>query len=92
MQLVRRLQQLDAIAVMDDPAAAHGIRAVADVDQLILQVPRSTFGDDTLASLSAPLPLPGKDDSLTHIVSGLMQMAIGEAHKLDEAGSLDGGV
>jgi AraC-like DNA-binding protein len=35
----------------------------------------------------ATRPLPGKDDSLTHIVSGLMQMAIGEAHKLDEAGS-----
>ena len=73
-------------AIIYDPVRSYSLQNLSDVDQLILQVPRSTFGDETLARLSAPLPLPGEDDSLTHIVSGLMQMAIGAAHKLDEAG------
>ncbi|WP_071074449.1 helix-turn-helix domain-containing protein [Mesorhizobium sp. LCM 4577] len=73
-------------AIIYDPVRAYSLQNLSDVDQLILQVPRSTFGDETLARLSAPVPLPGEGDSLTHIVSGLMQMAIGEAHKLDEAG------
>ncbi len=72
-------------AIIYDPVRAYSLQNLSDVDQLILQVPRSTFGDETLARLSAPVPLPGEGDSLTHIVSGLMQMAIGEAHKLDEA-------
>jgi AraC-like DNA-binding protein len=71
-------------AIIYDPVRSYSLQNLSDVDQLILQVPRSTFGDDTLARLSAPVPLPGNDDSLTHIVSGLMQMAIGEAHRLDE--------
>ncbi len=73
-------------AIIYDPVRAYSLQNLSDVDQLILQVPRSTFGDETLARLSAPVPLPGEGDSLTHIVSGLMQMAIGEAHRLDEAG------
>ncbi|WP_181183482.1 MULTISPECIES: helix-turn-helix domain-containing protein [unclassified Mesorhizobium] len=72
-------------AIIYDPVRSYSLQNLSDVDQLILQVPRSTFGDETLARLLAPLPLPSEDDSLTHIVSGLMQMAIGKAHKLDEA-------
>ena len=72
-------------AIIYDPMRSYSLQNLSDVDQLILQVPRSTFGDETLARLASPVPLPGNDDSLTHIVSGLMQMAIGTAHKLDEA-------
>lgn len=71
-------------AIIYDPVRSYSLQNLSAVDQLILQVPRSTFGDETLARLSAPVALPGNDDSMTHIVSGLMQMAIGEAHKLDE--------
>lgn len=73
-------------AIIYDPVRTYSLQNLSDVDQLILQVPRSTFGDDTLARLTAPVPLPGEDDSMTRIVSGLMQMAIGEAARLDEAG------
>lgn len=72
-------------AIIYDPVRSYSLQNLSGVDQLILQVPRSTFGDDTLARLAAPVPLPAGDDSLTHIVSGLMQMAIGEAHHMDEA-------
>jgi len=72
-------------AIIYDPVRSYSLQNLSSVDQLILQVPRSTFGDDTLARLAAPVPLPAGDDSLTHIVSGLMQMAIGEAHRMDEA-------
>lgn len=73
-------------AIIYDPVRTYTLQNLSDVDQLILQVPRSTFGDDTLARLTAPVPMPGEDDSMTRIVSGLMQMAIGEAARLDEAG------
>ncbi|THF57797.1 helix-turn-helix domain-containing protein [Ollibium composti] len=72
-------------AIIYDPVRNYSLQNLSRVDQLILQVPRSTFGDDTLARLARPVPLPAGDDSLTHIVSGLMQMAIGEAHRMDEA-------
>jgi AraC-like DNA-binding protein len=73
-------------AIIYDPVRSYSLHNLGDVDHLILQVPRSTFGDDTLACLSAPVPLAANDDSLTHIVAGLMQMAISEAHRLDETG------
>lgn len=73
-------------AIIYDPVRSYSLQNLSDVDQLILQVPRSTFGDDTLARLALPVPLPGGDDSMTRIISGLMQMAISEAGRLDEAG------
>ncbi len=72
-------------AIIYDPVRTYSLQNLSGVEQLILQVPRSTFNDDTLARLAAPVPLPAGDDSLTHIVSGLMQMAIDEAHRLDPA-------
>jgi AraC-like DNA-binding protein len=72
-------------AVIYDPVRSYSLQNLSGVEQLILQVPRSTFNDDTLARLAAPVPLPAGDDSLTHIVSGLMQMAIDEASRLDPA-------
>ena len=73
-------------AIIYDPVRAYSLQNLSDVDQLILQVPRSTFNDDTLAQLATPVPLPADNDSLTSIVAGLMQMAITEAERLDEAG------
>lgn len=73
-------------AIIYDPVRTYSLQNLSSVDQFILQVPRSTFNDNTLARLVAPVPLPGHDDSLTHIVSGLMKMAINEAHQLDETG------
>ena len=74
-------------AVIYDPVRSYSLQNFTPVDQLILQVPRSTFGDDTLSRLSAPIPMTGEDDSLARIVYGLMQMAISEVEKLDEVGS-----
>lgn len=73
-------------AVIFDPMRSYSLLNLSDLDQLVLQVPRSTFSDETLGRLSAPVPLSGDDDSLTHVVSGLMQMAISTAHKLDAVG------
>lgn len=72
-------------AIIYDPVRNYSLQNLSNVDQLILQVPRSTFGDDTLSRLATPLPLPTDGDSLSRIVSGLMQMAITEAARLDEA-------
>lgn len=73
-------------AIIYDPMRSYSLQNVSEVDQLILQVPRSTFDDEVLTRLAAPISLPGADDSLTRIVSGLMEMAISEAQRLDEAG------
>lgn len=73
-------------AIIYDPVRNYSLQNLSDVDQLILQVPRGTFADDTLARLASPIPLPAENDSLSRIVSGLMQMAITEAEKLDETG------
>lgn len=71
--------------IIYDPVRAYSLHNVSDVDQLILQVPRSTFEDEVLSRLAAPISLPATDDSLTRIVSGLMEMAITETPRLDEA-------
>lgn len=73
-------------AIIYDPVQSYSLQNLSAVDQLILQVPRSTFTDETLARLSEPIPLLAEDDSLARIVSGLMQMAISEAARLDDAG------
>lgn len=73
-------------AIIYDPVRTYSLQNVSDVDQLILQVPRSTFEDEVLTRLAAPISLPAADDSLTRIVSGLMEMAITETQRLDEAG------
>jgi AraC-like DNA-binding protein len=73
-------------AIIYDPVRSYSLQNISDVDQLILQVPRSTFDDEVLTRLSAPIQLPEAEDSMTRIVSGLMQMAISEAQRLDEAG------
>lgn len=73
-------------AIIYDPVRTYSLQNISDVDQLILQVPRSTFDDEVLTRLAAPVSLPSADDSLTRIVSGLMEMAITEAQRLDEAG------
>lgn len=73
-------------AIIYDPVRTYSLQNVSDVDQLILQVPRSTFEDEVLTRLAAPISLPAADDSLTRIVSGLMEMAITETQSLDEAG------
>jgi AraC-like DNA-binding protein len=73
-------------AIIYDPVRTYSLQNLSAVDQLILQVPRSTFNDEALARLAEPIPLLAEDDSLARIVSGLMQMAISEAERLDEAG------
>ncbi|MDQ6437506.1 helix-turn-helix domain-containing protein [Mesorhizobium sp. LHD-90] len=73
-------------ALIYDPVRTYSLQNISDVDQLILQVPRSTFEDEVLTRLAAPISLPADDDSLTRIVSGLMEMAITETRLLDEAG------
>lgn len=73
-------------AIIYDPVRTYSLQNASDVDQLILQVPRSTFDDEVLMRLAAPIALPADDDSLTRIVSGLMEMAITETQRLDEAG------
>lgn len=70
--------------IIYDPVRSYSLQNLSSVDQLILQVPRATFDDDTLARLSRPVPLPAGDDSFVRIVSGAMRMAIGEAETLDE--------
>ena len=47
-------------AIIYDPVRRYSLQNLSDVDQLILQVPRSTFGDDTLARLASPLSLPAR--------------------------------
>ena len=71
--------------VIYDPVRSYSLQNLSTVDQLILQVPRATFNDDTLARLEKPVPLTAGDDSFVRIVSGIMQMAIGEAERLDIA-------
>ena len=70
-------------AIIYDPVRPYSLRNMSDVDQLILQVPRSTFGDEALARLAAPVPLSG--EGMTRIVCGLMRMAMSEADRLDQS-------
>ena len=71
--------------VIYDPVRSYSLENLSKVDQLILQVPRSTFSDDTLERLRLPVPLTAADDSFVRIVSGIMRMAINEAEMLDNA-------
>ncbi|WP_048646768.1 AraC family transcriptional regulator [Nitratireductor soli] len=73
-------------AIVYDPVYTYSLQNFSNVDQLILQVPRTTCGGNTLARLARPLVLPSEEHSLVRIVYSLMQMAIKEADKLDEAG------
>lgn len=73
-------------AVVYDPLRSYSLQNFSEVDQLILQVPRSTFSDGTLARLAQPVRVAADAGSLTRIVSGLMQMAIVEAEHLDSDG------
>lgn len=73
-------------AVVYDPVHTYSLQNFSNVDQLILQVPRATCGDDTLARLVRPIVLPSEENSLVRIVYSLMQMASNEADRLDEFG------
>lgn len=72
--------------IIYDPVRTYSLLNFNDVEQLILQVPRSTFEDAALTRLAAPISLSADDGSLKRIVSGLMEMAIAETQRLDEAG------
>jgi len=73
-------------AVVYDPVHNYSLQNFSNVDQLILQVPRATCGDETLARLVRPMVLPSEENSLVRIVYSLMQMASNEADRLDEFG------
>jgi AraC-like DNA-binding protein len=73
-------------AAVYDPVHTYALHNDSAVDQIILQVPRATCGDETLARLKRPFVLPSEEDSLVRIVYNLMQMASTEADRLDEFG------
>jgi len=73
-------------AVVYDPVRAYALQNVSAVDQIILQVPRATCGDETLARLRRPLAPPSEEDGLVRIVFNLMRTVSNEADKLDDFG------
>ncbi|MCA8869205.1 MAG: helix-turn-helix domain-containing protein [Rhodobacteraceae bacterium] len=79
-----KLERLSA--VIYDPVRDYVLRNLSSVDQLILQVPRDTCDDDTLARLMRPIVLLSEEQSLVRIAFNLMQMAASEADTLDDAG------
>lgn len=71
-------------AIIYDPVRTYSLENLSTVEQLILQVPRATFADQTLARLGTPVTIPSEGDALAQIVAGLMKTAIREAERMSE--------